>query len=452
MRTINIKKGRLIIAPILIVLLGVLLGSHGIVDANGNAPSNLSGMSAAAGVTLTWNAPSAGEVTGYQIVRRRPMEGEKSLQVHLNDTGSTATTWTDTEVSDGTVYVYRVKAWSGGEVGPKSNFVRLTYEPPPDPPPDPPQQLQGTSETQGIVLVWDAPSGNVSGYQILRRRPLECEKDLRVHVADTGNANATWTDTDVEAGFRYVYRVKAINEAGTSVESGFVKITHEPPGSHPVEGSPGAPARVRPVNAWNGMKLRWQAPDDLDVTGYQILRRRPDECEGSLRVYVQNTRGTETTWVDANVEMGKRYVYRVRAINANGVSAVSNFSLQTRKPPLIGMITLTSWRDGFQVGATRSLSFSIVNMLEDRDAATLDYTLRGDVTSKTTGQDMDWCEGSNIGQAIEWRLIEQQSYAKTAYVGGKYCPAGEYVLTWTLTEGDAGEVRLFSTREFTVGG
>ena len=45
-------------------------------------------------VTLSWTAPAedADSVTGYEIVRRRPMEGETTLETLAADTESTATT------------------------------------------------------------------------------------------------------------------------------------------------------------------------------------------------------------------------------------------------------------------------------------------------------------------------------------------------------------------------
>lgn len=50
--------------------------------------------------------------------------------------------------------------------------------------------------------------GGCDGYQ--RRRPV-VEPQLLVLVENTGGTSTTYTDRAVEAGVRYVYRVKAIN-------------------------------------------------------------------------------------------------------------------------------------------------------------------------------------------------------------------------------------------------
>ena len=82
-------------------------------------------------------------------------------------------------------------------------------------PPSAPTNLTASTTHDRVTLSWDAPAGSfVTGYQVLRRRPDHGETDLLVHVADTGSTDTTYTDTDVGAGTRYVYRIKAINSAG----------------------------------------------------------------------------------------------------------------------------------------------------------------------------------------------------------------------------------------------
>ena len=79
------------------------------------------------------------------------------------------------------------------------------------------------------------------------------------------------------------------------------------------------------VNADGHIVLSWTAPDDDSVTGYQVLRRRPGEGESALLVYVADTRSTATTFTDTGVAAGVKHVYRVKAINAAGLSGWSNY-------------------------------------------------------------------------------------------------------------------------------
>ena len=58
---------------------------------------------------------------------------------------------------------------------------------------------------------------------------------------DTGTADTAYTDTDVTPSTRYVYRVKAINPAGTSRQSRYLRAqTPSSPPSNDDEGGDGS--------------------------------------------------------------------------------------------------------------------------------------------------------------------------------------------------------------------
>ena len=76
-------------------------------------------------ILLSWDTPDDDSITGYQILRRQPSEGEHALSVYVADTGSTGTSFTDTDVTTGTLHVYRVKAINAAGVKPGSNYVRV---------------------------------------------------------------------------------------------------------------------------------------------------------------------------------------------------------------------------------------------------------------------------------------------------------------------------------------
>ena len=66
------------------------------------APGDLSATGNADGhVVLSWNPPDDDSVTGYQVLRRRPDAGHNSLSIHVEDTSSTATAYTDSDVTPG---------------------------------------------------------------------------------------------------------------------------------------------------------------------------------------------------------------------------------------------------------------------------------------------------------------------------------------------------------------
>ena len=153
--------------------------------------------------------------------------------------GATSATYTLVEADEGNTIKVRVSftddaghaetrtSAATGEVAARPNPQTLVEEEDTEPqePPPAPQNLTSTVNSDGsITLTWDAPDDDsVSGYQILRRRPTLGENTLLVHVEDTGSTATTYTDTDVTAGARHVYRVKAINSAGLSPRSNYTR-------------------------------------------------------------------------------------------------------------------------------------------------------------------------------------------------------------------------------------
>ena len=90
------------------------------------APTGLTGTINDNGtITLSWTAPEDDSVTGYQVLRRRPQWGEGDLEVYVDDTGSHAATYTDTNTVEPTRYVYRVKARNAAGLSEWSNFVKI---------------------------------------------------------------------------------------------------------------------------------------------------------------------------------------------------------------------------------------------------------------------------------------------------------------------------------------
>ena len=90
------------------------------------APSSLTASVLGTAVMLSWKAPDDPTVTGYRIIRETNVVGIGPSSVHVIDTGSTATTYIDVNVSPGTSYSYAVMAINAAGVGPRTPFVTVT--------------------------------------------------------------------------------------------------------------------------------------------------------------------------------------------------------------------------------------------------------------------------------------------------------------------------------------
>ena len=188
-------------------------------------PKGLEGTASHDSVTLTWDDPQNDSITGYVILRRVPgVDPEGHFDVLVADTGTAATTYTDNEVAAETRYTYRIKAINGAGTSERSRWSHI--DTPAAPVPDKPTGLEATESHGQVVLIWDDPQDDsITGYVILRRvRENDTGGDFSVLIADTGTAATTYTDNTVAASTTYTYRIKAINEHGTSERSRWFHI------------------------------------------------------------------------------------------------------------------------------------------------------------------------------------------------------------------------------------
>ena len=191
-------------------------------------PAKPTGLDATAthdSVSLTWDDPGDDSITGYVILRRIPgVDPEGHFDELVANTGTAATTYTDDTVSAETRYTYRIKAINGAGTSERSRWSHI--DTPAAPVPNKPTGLEATVTHGEVVLTWDDPGDDsITGYVILRRvRVNDTGGDFSVLVANTSSAATTYTDDTVAAGLTYTYRIKAINEHGTSERSRWFHI------------------------------------------------------------------------------------------------------------------------------------------------------------------------------------------------------------------------------------
>ena len=95
-----------------------------------------------------------------------------------------------------------------------------------------------------------------------------------------------------------------------------------------VDGGDAAPLNVVGEVVDGVVRLSWDVPvwGASEVTGYRIVRRRPDLWEREMSVLVADTGSVETVFWDHDAVLDRYlYVYRVQAIRGGTVSVVSPF-------------------------------------------------------------------------------------------------------------------------------
>ena len=283
-------------------------------------PGNLRAQAAGpTSITLAWETPASdgGErITGYTI-RRSGSEDGPWITI-VRNTGSTATTFTNTGLQPATSYWYQVAAIN--RVGPGQWSFQAstsTYAQAPGAPVGLTAREVGTSR---IDLRWSAPR-NTGGAPILGYR-IEASDDerrtWRIIRRNTNSTGTTFSDVNLQPATTRYYRVAAINHAGTGPFSNFTSATTEAT-------VPGTPRNLdAEADGTSRIELSWRAPTSdggSRITGYRI--EVSEDVGASWDDLVANSHNTRTTYVHTGLEPATRRHYRVSAINREGVGRAS---------------------------------------------------------------------------------------------------------------------------------
>ena len=174
----------------------------------GGAPSAPTGLGATAGnaqVSLSWTASSG--ATSYNVYAGTTAGGESTTPIA---TGITSTSYTNTGLTNGTTYYYKVAAVNSSGTSGYSNEASATPSGGSAPPA--PTGLGATAGNAQVSLSWTASSGATS-YNVYRGTSAGGESTTAIA---TGITTTSYTNIGLTNGTAYYYKVAAVNSSGTS--------------------------------------------------------------------------------------------------------------------------------------------------------------------------------------------------------------------------------------------
>ena len=266
-----------------------------------NPPPAPTGLSAAGGnstVSLSWTGSSG--ATSYNVYRGTSSGGESGTPIA---SGLTGTSYTDSSVTNGSTYFYKVAAVNAAGTSGQSNEASAT---PALPVPPAPTNLAATPGNATVSLTWTA-STNATSYSVYRGTSSGGEGSTAIGTS-TGTS---YNDTTVTNGTKYYYTVKAVDASGTSGASNEASAT-------PSAGAPPAPTGLSATGGNATVSLTWSSSSG--ATSYSVYRGTTSGGESSTAI------GTSTgaSYTDNSVSNGTKYYYTVKAVSSGGTSGASN--------------------------------------------------------------------------------------------------------------------------------
>jgi fibronectin type 3 domain-containing protein len=278
------------------------------------APSGLTVTAASASqVQLAWT-DNANNETGFQV--ERSTDGVNFTLVTTVAAG--VTSFSNTGLSGGTRYYYRVRAVNSTGASAYSNVASVTT-PAVVVPPAAPTGLAATAGDRRVTLTWNASTGSTS-YNVKRAT----SAGGTFTVIASGVTALTYSDTSVANGTTYYYVVSAVNSAGESADSATVSATPVAPVV-----TPNAPTGLTATAGDRRVTLTWNA--STGATSYNV--KRATSAGGAFTVIASGV--TALTYGDTSVANGTTYYYAVSAVNSGGESANSTTVSATPVAPVV---------------------------------------------------------------------------------------------------------------------
>jgi fibronectin type 3 domain-containing protein len=258
-------------------------------------------------IKVSWSAVSG--VSGYEIYRSTSSTG-----TFTKIATTSSNSFTNTSLSPGTTYYYKVRAYKSGTT---LSYSLLSSVSSAKPIPATPISVKASSSSYNSIKTnWSAVSG-ANGYLVYRATS---STGSYSYVGST--TSTSYNSTGLETNKPYYYKIRAYKTVGTTkIYSNYSAIVSAKP-------IPSAPATVKASSSsYNSIKTNWSAVSGAN--GYLVYRAT--SSTGSYS-YVGST--TSTSFNNTGLATNKLYYYKIRAYRTVGSTKVySNYSaIVTAKP------------------------------------------------------------------------------------------------------------------------
>ncbi|MBR4330379.1 MAG: hypothetical protein IKP71_11070, partial [Candidatus Riflebacteria bacterium] len=276
-------------------------------------------------VTLNWNAKAVAGLQSYSIYRSTSENGVYSL---IGSTNSTTTTLTDTEVTPGTTYYYKVCCTITNATSGLSQAVSCYISKPPT------NLAVNINGSNNAVLTWSAPSpinAGHNGYAVLRGNS---SSGPFTQIGTVSGSTLTYTDTSttISDGDCYFYVVTDIDSSSHYI-SGYSNIA--------TASKLSAPTHLTATSNNGFITLNWNASTcpPAKLGGYNIYRS--DSSTGPF-TQIGTVVGNVLTYDDTTATEGVTWYYVVSTYNQSNVESEYSNKASSMIPTLSLTVSIDS--------------------------------------------------------------------------------------------------------------
>ncbi|MGA1822828.1 MAG: fibronectin type III domain-containing protein [Thermoplasmatota archaeon] len=315
-------------------------------------PLDLRGVAGNGFVNLSWKRPNNDDTaaaTDFEILR-----GEsRTTMTPIGRTGGRLY-YNDTTVENGVTYYYSAAAIRGIITGGISDIAEFT----PFSIPGIPTDFRASYGDRRVDIFWSEPLDD-GGFKIEEYRLVRIDPIGGPMTWILGGMKRDFSDTEVQNGMEYSYRMKAVNEHGESDPTPFLNIT-------PMT-VPDAPVNLTAASGPEYVKINWEKPEADG--GSPILNYAISRCLHSEWQEYETVDADVLEFNDTDVENGVLCSYRITAGNKEGWSAFSNvveaIPLEIPSPPrnlkvelLVGSLNI-SWEEPESDGGSSITGYNV---------------------------------------------------------------------------------------------
>ncbi|HKO98099.1 MAG TPA: fibronectin type III domain-containing protein [Pyrinomonadaceae bacterium] len=282
------------------------------------APGGLSATaSSSSQINLAWSDNSSNE-NGFYV---ESCAGAGCTNFgQIAQTGINVTSYSNSGLTAGTTYRYRVRSFNANGNSSYSNVAESVTSAPPTVPAAPTNLTAVAATSSQINLTWSDNSTSETGFYIERCTNLNCTSFTQIAQA-TSNA-ATYSNSSLSAGVTYRYRIRAFNATGTSAYSNIAQAATS------IADPFGPPSNLIATAVSSGqIDLRW-TDNSTAEDGFKLYRSIDGIEFSRTAILAPNV----TTYSNTGRPAATTYYYRVLAFNATGNTAFSNTVTVTTFP------------------------------------------------------------------------------------------------------------------------